>query len=446
MKPWQWNYLETSLRHGRCVLVLGPELAIETPGAADGSVPTGTDTRGMLSRHLASHLEQAGHQVPTTNLAAVAQIYEDANEFGNAALHSEAASFYSSLTLRPSPLHSALAALPFQLVVTTCHDQLFTEALRQLPKPGKQPMIYRYHFRGDTRENPELAPTISVDTPAVFHLFGDPEEPNSLVLSENDLLDFLISVASGRPPLPDSLRRVMARQGQSLLFLGFGIRHWYLRVLLKVLVRALGLPQPFTLEPWSSLAEPERKQTVLFYQRGTRVEVLDATADIFVHELTSRLAARGGLTSAADLPLHGIRIFISYASEDQPVAARVFASLKDAGGEPWFDKDALQAGDRWEEIIKDQLRDTHFVLVVHSRALVDKVDSYVNKEIWHARERAKEVRGRFLIVLLADDGALEDGVEELREYQQLRLSASNYDTTLAQLTSLIGRAYQLRRR
>jgi hypothetical protein len=429
--------------------VLGPELAIEIPGEAGGSastVETDTDTRAMLSQHLAPQLKDAGYDVPTTDLATVAQLYEDCREFGSAALHSEAASFYSSLTVSPSPLHNALAALPFQLVVTTCHDQLLAKALRQLPHGGKQPMVYRYHFRGDARDNPELAPAMSVATPVVFHLFGDPEEPSSLVLSENDLLDFLISIISNRPPLPDSLRRALARPNQSLLFLGFGIRHWYLRVLLKVLVRVLALPQPFTLEPWSGLAELERKQTVLFYQRGTHIEVLDAPVDDFVQELTARLKAGGGVSDAPEPPLHGIRIFISYASEDEPVASRLFVSLRDAGAEPWFDKDALKAGDRWEEIIKDQLHDTHFVLVVNSRALARKVDSYVNKEIWHARERAKEVRGRFLFVVAADDQAIEEGVKELREYQQLGLSADNYDATLAELISLIRREYQLRQR
>jgi len=451
MKAWHWTRLVSDLRYGRCVLVLGPELNIRNARMAPRSIPglqTSTDTRSMLAEHLISQLREAGYEVPAAaGFPDIAQLYEDAHEFGNGALHSEAASFYSGLKLGPSPLYNSLAALPFRFVVTTCQDQLFATALRQLPKPGKQPTVYRYHFRGDRRDNPEMALTMSVSTPAVFHLFGHPEEPNSLVLSENDLLDFLITVTSGRPaPLPDSLRRVLAQQDQSLLFLGFGITHWYLRVLLKVLVRALELPQPFTLEPWSSLAEAERKQIVLFYQRGTRIEVLDTTVDPFLTELTSRLTAVGGLTSAADLPLHGIRIFISYASQDESLATRVFASLKDAGGEPWLDKDALQAGDRWEEVIKDQLRDTHFVLVVHTRALIEKIDSYVNKEIWYARERAKQVRGPFLIVLAADDKALEDGVEELREYQQLSISASDYDPALAQLVTLIGREYQLRRR
>jgi TIR domain/SIR2-like domain len=442
MKLWHWTRLVSDLRHGRCVLVLGPELEVENSGGPAES----TDTRAMLARHLASQLQDVGYDAPTTDLAPVAQLYEDDRKFGSAALHSEAASFYSSLTLSPSPVHSALAALPFQLIITTCHDQLFTEALRRSSTPGKQPTLYRYHFRGDTRDNPELASTISVATPAVFHLFGDPEEPNSLVLSENDLLDFLISVASGRPPLPDSLRRRLARRGQSLLFVGFGVSHWYLRVLLKVLVRALDLPQSFSLEPWYSLTESERKQTVLFYQRGTQIEVLDTTLDSFVHELTTRLAAAGGFSTVADLPLHGIRIFISYASEDEELAARLFASLKNAGGEPWFDKDALTGGDRWEDIIKDQLRDTHFVLVVHSHALVNKVDSYVNKEISFARDRADEVRGRFLIPLVTDNKAFEEGVKELQEYQQIRLSASDYDATLRDIISLMRREYQLRQR
>ena len=51
----------------------------------------------------------------------------------------------------------------------------------------------------------------SPQAPLVYHLFGDAQEPGSLVLSENDLLDFLIAIASDRPPLPSSLLRTLKR-------------------------------------------------------------------------------------------------------------------------------------------------------------------------------------------------------------------------------------------
>ena len=104
---------------------------------------------------------------------------------------------------------------------------------------GKAPIVQRYHIGGDNRDNPEFPLSNSPKTPLVYHLFGHAHEPDSLVLSENDLLDFLIAIASDRPQLPSSLLRTLKRGPQSFLFIGFGITQWYLRVLLKVLMRTL---------------------------------------------------------------------------------------------------------------------------------------------------------------------------------------------------------------
>ena len=49
----------------------------------------------------------------------------------------------------------------------------------------------------------------------------------------------------------------------------------------------------------------------------------------------------------------------------------------------------------WDERIRDELDGTDFTLVLYSPALCRKTDSYVNKEIALARERARSVRGPF---------------------------------------------------
>src|SRR5262249_48213957 len=139
--------------------------------------------------------------------------------------------------LEPSEIHHALAQLPFPLIISTCHDRLMTRALEHA---GKAPFVYRYNFKGDRRGNPDFLVPGSERTPVVYHLFGSCDDPNSLVLSENDLLEFLIAVIAETSPIPNCLLRVLrSKEGVDFLFVGFGIRHWYLRVLLKVLVKNL---------------------------------------------------------------------------------------------------------------------------------------------------------------------------------------------------------------
>jgi len=379
-------------------------------------------------------------------LTAVAQQYEDAEGFGPNTMRALAAQFYMSGAYAPSDVHRSLASLPFSLSITTCHDDLLT---RTLPESGKRPLVCRYHLRGDRHDNPEFTFSETSDEPVVYHLFGSAQEPRSLVLSENDVLDFLIAVVSERPSLPSSLIRVLKRKDQSFLFVGFGIKQWYLRVLLKVFVRALELHRTgssVATEPLSGLSEGDREQTILFYQRGTRIEVEDAEVRIFLAELQRRLEAAGGVVTQAPPLGPRPRVFISYAREDNDLANRVCHALDTSNFEPWFDKESLTGGDLWDQRIRDQLEETDYVLVLCTPVLSRKTDSYVNREIALARDRALAVRGNFLIPLRTADLAPQDRIEVLSKYQEMNLRLENFDEDMAKVLSTMRRDYQRRNR
>jgi len=345
-------------------------------------------------------------------------------------------------------VHEKLASLPFSLIVTTCQDDLLTQALKAA---GKTPITQRYHLRGDKRDNPEFVLPGSPSSPVVFHLFGDAEEPSSLVLSENDVLDFLIKVISERPPLPNSLLRALKRVGHSFLFVGFGIRHWDLRILLKLLLRALELSRSgpaIAAEPLHGLlhSDREEQEMILFYQRGTRVELEDDDIGVFLTKLSERLQAEGGFTGQVAPSGPRPRVFISYASEDEDLASRVFDALQKAYFVPWLDRESLRGGDDWDERIEADLDASDFTLVLYTPAFCRKTDSYVNKEVALACDRALKVRGSFLIPLRTSDITDLNRVEELRKYDEMELRPTRCDEDMAKVISTMRREYQRRNR
>src|SRR5262245_8516568 len=127
MKERHWTSLVTSLRHGQCVLVLGPEVPVEflaaapRPGASDSVL-----VPDVLTRELVSELEEDNRRVTGNTLAAIAQQYEDAEGFGPNAMRALAEKFYKARAYGPSGVHQALASLPFGLILTTCQDDLLT--------------------------------------------------------------------------------------------------------------------------------------------------------------------------------------------------------------------------------------------------------------------------------------------------------------------------------
>jgi hypothetical protein len=451
LKDRYWNNLITSLRTGQCILILGPEIPAYKSEQADDIYISYSDA---LKDQLASELADEGYSGNiATNLAGVAQQYEDATNFGLEMLKTQSAQFYTASQIEPSAIHHEIAAFPFSFVLSTCHDQLLELAFKAA---GKSPLTGLYNLNGDRRENPEITEFGSINTPFIYYLFGHYEKPQSLVLSENNLLEFLIAVISENPPIPNSIRKLLQHNGTSFLFVGFGIRHWYLRVLLKVLIKSLSIGgrtggSSVAVEPLlQAMPEFERQQTILFYQRGSaRIEICAEDIHSFLVELDHRLKAAGGVsvqaTSATGSCPH---VFISYAREDQSLAERLFLSLKKANFEPWLDRKALQGGDDWNEMIEEHLRETDYVLVLQTKALAEKTIGYVNKEIAIACDQALRYRSglSFLIPLVVDNLPSDERIKELAPYQYQPLRNDSYEEDVDNIIKTLRRDYQRRQR
>jgi len=145
----------------------------------------------------------------------------------------------------PNDVHRVLASLNLPLYLTTNSDSFTVEALAA---QGKQPAreICRWrealdwlpsHFREDDDYEP------SPGAPLVYHLFGSDKEPDSLVLTEDNCLDFLVRTSAERDRIPNYIRGALA--SSSLMFVGYGLYDWEFRVILRGLVATLNRRRRF---------------------------------------------------------------------------------------------------------------------------------------------------------------------------------------------------------
>jgi len=381
LRDRDWDNLLDSVRRARSVLVLGPDLGF----GSDSAVAT-------LTRDLADLLEREGETVRGQSLAAVAQQFEDDPNFGRSDLEREVVRFYSTRTAPSDEArgNEALATLPFALCITSRHDLGLEQALRAT---GKSVAVGHYRFRGDYTPV-EFANT--TQAPLLYYLHGVISDPPSMVLTERDRLEFLEHILAQRPRLPDSISAHLQKRDTTFVFLGFGLRHPYLRVLLHAL-KLNQYDRSFAVEagppPGGGLDD-----TVLFYQRG-KITLSDGDVGAFVATLAERFRIAGGALTDGPTGLVRPRVFISYASEDAKEARRLWQGLESAGFETWLDKARLEGGNRWDTTIEQAIEHSDYVLVLQSRALAAKVDSYVNKEIDCARERARRVAAPFKCVI-----------------------------------------------
>jgi hypothetical protein len=133
-----------------------------------------------------------------------------------------------------------LARLPLPIYVTTSYHDFIERALLA---EKKQPVTQICFWSGqpitvapEHKENKDFTPT--AENPLVYHLYGLERYPTTMVLSEDDYLDFLVKVTQDtdveRPVIPVNLRSVLSVS--SLIMLGYRLQDWDFRVLFRGII------------------------------------------------------------------------------------------------------------------------------------------------------------------------------------------------------------------
>ncbi|HKP47541.1 MAG TPA: SIR2 family protein, partial [Pyrinomonadaceae bacterium] len=85
--------------------------------------------------------------------------------------------------------------------------------------------------RGFRSRAPEGLEFVTLKTPIVYHLYGDSSQPESLILTEDDYLQFLFEIGQDTAVFPPEITRRLARG--SYLFIGHDQSDLGFRVLLQ---------------------------------------------------------------------------------------------------------------------------------------------------------------------------------------------------------------------
>ncbi len=140
----------------------------------------------------------------------------------------------------PNEPHMLLAELGLPLYITTNYDNFMEKALEKNNK--KVEVDYtRWNNYSDNIKEKSIFETKYIpasDHPMVFHLHGHCEKPQSMVLTESDYLDFLIKLSRDEDFLPPAILEALT--GTSLLFVGYSLNDWNIRILFRSLMESIG--------------------------------------------------------------------------------------------------------------------------------------------------------------------------------------------------------------
>jgi TIR domain/SIR2-like domain len=417
MREEDWTSLTSSIESGRCILMLGPDAFTAT---FDGeTLPVAV----ALARFVRDRLgPDFAHLDPSTpwRVAQVAVATEDAYT-----LRGWAEAFYDQYDTVSDTLR-ALARLPFRLVVNTSPGFSAERAFRD----AKRDAFVDFYDRTAAART-EL-PDATADAPVLYGLYGSLSQPASMILSDHDRFDFLISVITENPPLPRKLTSALCDPSQSFLFLGFNLTQWQLRMLTYVMFRRVQREnKSFAVELEQAMPDEDAR---LFYTVGQKVHFVDLDLPTLASEIARRVDMPRPAERRRAVPpavSASSTVFICHTNEDAAFARQLAAELRSNGIGVWLDKDDIRGGDHWDRLVARVLgHEADYVVVLQSRSLHAKDVGYVNKEIDLALERQRYYRPPriFVIPAIVDDVANQ--IDELKELQYVDLRGDDGVTEL----------------
>jgi hypothetical protein len=175
---------------------------------------------------------------------------------------------------------------------------------RALTDAGRKPEVELCRWHEDIEwpesvfeREPGYRPT--PERPLIYHLLGTIDEPESLVLTEDDYFDFLIGVTRNQDLVPKVVRRRLS--DSALMFVGFPIAEWDFRVLYRSLMRSEGERRREDYTHVAVQIDPEEGATtdaggarryLESYFRSARVSLYWGSTEHFVKELQDAWSAR----------------------------------------------------------------------------------------------------------------------------------------------------------
>jgi hypothetical protein len=294
-----WGTLVDKIEAGECTPFLGA-------GAAAGALPVASE----LATHLLNAHQKGRPEVcplpDQHNLAAVAQyvaVKHKESAWVKARIRDKINSFSRPDFSQPGEPHGLFARLPLRLYLTTNYDDfLYSAVLAQRPNAHRE-------FSRWTADHLEQHHSVFDDkykytgnNPVVFHLHGiaDDEYYRSIVVTEDDYVDFLVAMSrdlaltSAREMVPTAIRRAVTQS--SLLFVGYSLKDINFRVLLRGLLgrlnpasRDLSLTVQFEDDSVGEMNNYLKE----YFHFSFQLSLVHASAGDFCTELQERCRQRG---------------------------------------------------------------------------------------------------------------------------------------------------------
>ncbi|MEZ4955476.1 MAG: SIR2 family protein [Saprospiraceae bacterium] len=212
MPRLDWNNTIDTIKSGKCILFLGPEIY--------------NNDEGKLEERLLKYLDlQDDPEV---------QVYDDGLFFfrdgqRRTDTYLRMRRFFENEDFSAAKnIMQKIARIPFHFIITTTPDNLLVDTFQELNFK-----VNSGYYWKNTPPDPKVTMP-SVEMPMVYNVLGNIGHPESLVLTHDDLYDYLESIFQAKS-MPEKLRYHIMKEAQNLIFLGIPFDRWYMQIILRML-------------------------------------------------------------------------------------------------------------------------------------------------------------------------------------------------------------------
>lgn len=216
-----------------------PKMARMTQFAAINQAGEGTTDLTRIKNRYAEFMKQALQAKAKRDKAVSREQVDEMESQASRLSVSEVAHHFNYPTLaspQQNPL-LVLAGLPLSIFVTTSFHECLEKALQDNKKKVRTE-VFQWHdgltaLRSVFKDEPAYEPT--PEEPLVYHLHGLDRYPESLVLTEDDHLDFLTNIFREGRNIHPKVREALTTS--SLLLLGYHPREWDFRTVFRGIIK-----------------------------------------------------------------------------------------------------------------------------------------------------------------------------------------------------------------
>lgn len=263
-----------------------------------------------------------------------------------------------------------LEAFRFPLIITTTGFDFLEEMLSSV----------RYYSIAYS-PNSSNSTKIESSKPTIYHIFGTISDGGQWVYDEDKLLEFLHSLHNA-DTTSTSLKQYIDSKNCRLLAIGCNLPDWLFRFLWYP-IKSSSIDSKQKKGYWISSRENSESfndflENIKFYSSNEVNDILSLAID----ELHTQESCQ---TNSEEVIRYDA--FISYASEDKPVAQKIFDILTRQGYSVWFDKDGtgkIEAGSNYMRKIMSGIEHSNHYIPIITGNFINKVlnpESNLKKEV-----------------------------------------------------------------